>query len=228
MHAPDRDPAKVRAMFGRVARRYRLANAVLSGGLDFFWRRRAAAIVKSWGPRRVLDVATGSGDLARTIEGVLPESEVTGADFSPEMLEVARRLGSRKLVQADALALPFKDAEFDAVTVAFGLRNMASWEGALREMTRVLVPGGHLLVLDFSVPPPPLRAFYRPYLHHVLPRLASWITGEKDAYQYLAESIEAFPSGEALCGLMKGAGLVETKAFSLSGGIVSFYTGCRA
>jgi demethylmenaquinone methyltransferase/2-methoxy-6-polyprenyl-1,4-benzoquinol methylase len=228
MHAPDRDPAAVKAMFGRVARRYRLANAILSGGMDFFWRRRAAAIVKSWSPRRVLDVATGSGDLARTIEKAVPEAEVTGSDFTPEMLEVAKRLGSKRLVQADAMALPFKDAEFDAVTVAFGLRNMASWEGALREMARVLVPGGHVLVLDFSIPPQPLKSFYRPYLHYVLPRLASVITGERDAYRYLAQSIEAFPSGEALCNLMSEAGFDQTTFLPLSGGIVSLYTGCRA
>lgn len=227
MPAPDRDPAKVQAMFGRVARRYRLANSILSGGMDFFWRKRAAAIVKSWNPKRVLDVATGSGDLARTIEVALPEAEVTGADFSPEMLEVARGLGSQRLVEADALALPFKDAEFEAVTVAFGLRNMASWEGALQEMARVLSPGGHILVLDFSVPPLPLRAIYRPYLHHILPRLASLVTREKDAYQYLAESIEAFPRGEALCQLLAGAGFVETTNLLLSGGIVSIYTGRR-
>jgi len=227
MHPPDRDPARVQAMFGRVARRYRLANAILSGGMDHFWRKRAASIVKSWGPKRVLDVATGSGDLARTIESVIPEAEVTGADFSPEMLEVARQLGSRRLVQADALALPFRDAEFDAVTVGFGLRNMASWEGALQEMARVLKPGGHVLVLDFSVPPPPLRGIYRSYLHYVLPRLASWVTGEKEAYRYLAESIEAFPSGETLCGLLIGAGLGEVGCEPLSGGIVSLYTGRR-
>jgi demethylmenaquinone methyltransferase/2-methoxy-6-polyprenyl-1,4-benzoquinol methylase len=227
MHAPDRDPAKVQAMFGRVARRYRLANTILSGGMDYFWRKRAGAIVRSWDPKRVLDIATGSGDLARTIESVLPEAEVTGADFSPEMLEVARQLGSRRLVQADALALPFKDAEFDTVTVAFGLRNMASWEGALGEMARVLSPGGHILILDFSVPQSPLREVYRPYLHHVLPRLASWVTGEKEAYRYLAESIEAFPSRERLCQLMVGAGITEATYISLSGGIVSLYTGRR-
>jgi demethylmenaquinone methyltransferase/2-methoxy-6-polyprenyl-1,4-benzoquinol methylase len=227
MQTPDRDPAKVQAMFGRVARRYQLANTILSGGMDYFWRKRAAAIVKSWEPKRLLDVATGSGDLARTIEAVLPNAEVTGTDFSPEMLEVASRLGSRRLVQADALALPFQDGEFDAVTVAFGLRNMASWEGALREMVRVLVPGGHILVLDFSVPPPPLRTVYRPYLHHVLPRLAGWVTGEKKAYRYLAESIEAFPSGAALCNLMAIAGFGEAKCEPLSGGIVSIYTGRR-
>jgi demethylmenaquinone methyltransferase / 2-methoxy-6-polyprenyl-1,4-benzoquinol methylase len=193
--------------------------------MDYFWRKRAAAIVKSWSPKQVLDVATGSGDLARTIEGVLPEAEVTGADFSPEMLAVARQLGSKRLVQADALALPFKNAEFDVVTVAFGLRNMASWEGALREMARVLSPAGHILILDFSVPPSPLREVYRPYLHHVLPRLASWVTGEREAYRYLAESIEAFPRGEGLCQLMGEAGFEDTVCYPLSGGIVSLYTG---
>jgi demethylmenaquinone methyltransferase / 2-methoxy-6-polyprenyl-1,4-benzoquinol methylase len=227
MHAPDRDPAKVQAMFGRVARRYRLANTILSGGMDYFWRKRAGSIVKSWNPKRVLDVATGSGDLARTIEAILPEAEVTGADFSPEMLEVAKQLGSRRLVRADALALPFKNGEFDAVTVAFGLRNMASWEGALGEMARVLSPGGHVLILDFSVPRPPLREVYRPYLHHVLPRLASWVTGEREAYRYLAESIEAFPSGERLCQLIAGAGFNEATHTPLSGGIVCLYTGRR-
>src|SRR4029450_12697700 len=156
MPPPDRDPAKVQAMFGRVARRYRLANTIMSGGLDYFWRKRAAAVVKAWKPARVLDVATGSGDLARTIESAAPTAEVTGADFSPEMLEVARRLGSRRLVQADALALPFKDGGVGAATRGVGLRNMASWDGALQEMARVLAPGGHVLVLDFSVPPPPL------------------------------------------------------------------------
>ncbi|MEQ1861559.1 MAG: ubiquinone/menaquinone biosynthesis methyltransferase [Chthoniobacteraceae bacterium] len=221
---PDRDPEMVRAMFGRVARRYRLANAVLSGGLDALWRRRAASIVAGWKPGTVLDLATGSGDLARAIERRCPEAEVTGADFSAEMLEVARGLGSRRLVQADALAMPFADGQFDALTVAFGLRNMASWEGALREMARVLRPGGHVLVLDFSVPRGPLRWLYRPYLHRVLPRLAGWLTGEAEAYRYLAASIENFPSGAALCRLMEGAGFRGAKAEPLTGGIVSLYT----
>lgn len=227
MTPPDRDTEKVQAMFRRVARRYRLANAILSGGLDWFWRKRAAAIVRSWQPRRVLDLATGTGDLARTIEAACADAEVTGADFSPEMLEVAHRLGSRRLVEADALALPFASGEFDAVTVAFGLRNMSSWPAALDEMARVLATGGRVLVLDFSIPSGPLRWIYRPYLHHVLPRLAGWITSEHEAYRYLASSIEAFPRGEALCALLKDAGFVDPVAEPLSGGIVSLYTGTK-
>lgn len=214
-------------MFDRIARRYQLANTILSSGMDALWRRRSASIVRKWAPRRVLDVATGSGDLARAIERACPEAEVVGADFSPNMLEVARQLGSRNLVQADALAMPFDDQEFDVVTVAFGLRNMASWEDALREMRRVLRPGGHLLVLDFSIPHGPLRWIYRPYLHHVLPRLAGWLTGAPEAYRYLGDSIEAFPSGAALCVLMEGAGFHEAHAEALSGGIVSLYTAAK-
>lgn len=227
MTAPDRDPPKVRAMFDRVARRYRLANTILSAGMDAGWRRRSAAIVSAWAPRRVLDLATGSGDLAREIEGACPDAEVIGADFSPKMLAVAQELGSRHLVQADAMATPFAEGEFDVVTVSFGLRNMASWEGALREMTRVLRPGGHLLVLDFSIPPPPLRWLYRPYLHLVLPRLAGWLTGEWDAYRYLGDSIEAFPCGAELCALVEQAGLREAKAEPLAGGIVTLYTATK-
>lgn len=214
-------------MFGRVARRYRLANAVLSGGLDALWRRRSAAIVREWKPERVLDLATGSGDLARAIERACPQAEVVGADFSPQMLAVARDLGSRHLVQADAMAMPFADGEFDVLTVAFGLRNMASWDGALREMCRVLRPGGKLLVLDFSLPSGALRALYRPYLHHVLPRLAGWLTGEPEAYRYLGESIEAFPSGRALCEVIESVGFRDARAEPLSGGIVGLYTATK-
>lgn len=225
MEAVDRDAEKVQAMFGRVAPRYRLANTILSGGLDYFWRRKTARIVKSWKPAKVLDVATGSGDLARAIENTCPEAEVTGADFSPEMLDVARELGSKRLVQADALALPFADETFDVVTVAFGLRNMASWDGALSEMNRVLRPGGHVLVLDFSVPDGWFKVLYRPYLHIVLPRLAAWLTSEREAYRYLAKSIEAFPRGPKLCAIMEKSGFQMAHCTPLSQGIVSLYTG---
>jgi demethylmenaquinone methyltransferase/2-methoxy-6-polyprenyl-1,4-benzoquinol methylase len=222
-HQTERDPERVRAMFERVARRYDLANHLLSGGLDFWWRERASGIVRGWGPRQVLDLATGSGDLALTIARKLPEAEITGADFCAEMLAVARRKGLTNTVVADALHLPFADGSFDAVTVAFGLRNMADWNAALAEMARVLAPGGHLLVLDFSLPHGFLRPVYRTYLHHVLPWLAGIVTGEKQAYDYLGASIEKFPSGAAMCELIENSGFREATAEPLSGGIVTVY-----
>jgi demethylmenaquinone methyltransferase/2-methoxy-6-polyprenyl-1,4-benzoquinol methylase len=215
-------------MFAAIAHRYDLANHLLSAGLDFWWRRRAAAIIRKWKPRRILDLATGSGDLAVTLGHACPEALVVGADFCLPMLQVARRKGVNNLIVADALQLPFSAETFDVLTVAFGLRNMASWEGALAEMRRVLRPGGHLLILDFSVPKPPLRWVYRPYLHYLLPQVAGWLTGEKGAYEYLGQSIEQFPHGPAMCALLERIGFSEAGHEPLSGGIVSLYTAARS
>ena len=214
-------------MFGKIARRYDLANHLLSAGLDFRWRGRAAEVVRQWHPRRVLDLATGSGDLALTIAKKLPGAEVTGADFSSEMLAIARAKGLTNTAVTDALDLPFADETFDVVTVAFGLRNMQNWDAALREMARVLTPGGHLLVLDFSLPRGMLRPIYRAYLHHILPRIARLVTGEKGAYQYLGASIEKFPSGAVMCALLEQSGFRDPTAEPLSGGIVTIYCGTR-
>ena len=226
MPAPGKGLA-VQRLFGAIARRYDLANHLLSGGLDFFWRRRAARIVKSWNPATVLDLATGSGDLARALGRACPAAMVVGADFCLPMLQVARRKRAKHLVQADGLRLPFRPATFDVVTIAFGLRNMESWPDALAEMARVLKPGGHLLVLDFSVPKGKMRGLYRFYLHRVLPRIASTVTGEKSAYEYLADSIEVFPSGQAMNDLIGGAGFHAARCEALTGGIVSLYTAKR-
>ena len=217
----------VRAMFSAIAGRYDFANHFLSLGLDFLWRRRAARIVRAWRPARILDLATGSGDLALSLRAACPEARIVGADFCLPMLLVAQRKRLGNLVVADGMALPFADGAFEVLTVAFGLRNMESWPGALAEMGRVLQPAGHLLVLDFSVPPVPLRWAYRPYLHHVLPRLAGLLTGEKAAYDYLGDSIEKFPCGPAMCALIEGAGFADAKCERLSGGIVSLYTARR-
>jgi demethylmenaquinone methyltransferase/2-methoxy-6-polyprenyl-1,4-benzoquinol methylase len=222
--ATSRDPGKVRAMFNRIAPRYDLANHLLSGGIDFWWRRRAATIVQQWQPARVLDLATGSGDLALAIARRVPTAQITAADFSAEMLEVARRKGVAKTVVADALELPFGDGSFDVVTVAFGLRNMRDWGAALREMARVLAPGGHLLVLDFSLPTGALRPLYRVYLHRCLPLLATVVTRQKDAYEYLAASIEEFPSGEQMTQLIDESGFQNAVAVPLTGGIATIYT----
>jgi demethylmenaquinone methyltransferase/2-methoxy-6-polyprenyl-1,4-benzoquinol methylase len=211
-------------MFGRIARRYDLANHFLSGGADFLWRRRAAKIVEGWQPKRVLDLAAGSGDLALAIQRRLPDAAVIAADFSPEMLEIARRKGVRETVLADALHLPFETESFDCVTVAFGLRNMADWDAALGEMGRVLRAGGHLLVLDFSLPVGALRPAYRFYLHHCLPFLASVGTGQKEAYDYLGLSIEKFPSGREMVELIERNGFAKASAEPLTGGIATIYT----
>ena len=210
-------------MFGRIARRYDLANHVLSGGADFLWRRRAAKIVEAWHPQRVLDLATGSGDLALALQCRLPEATIIAADFSPEMLEVARRKGVRETVLADALQLPFENGSFDCVTVAFGLRNMADWGLALAEMSRVLRTGGHLLVLDFSLPAGALRPAYRFYLHRCLPLLASVVTGQRQAYDYLGGSIEKFPSGGEMVELIEKNSFANAAAEPHTGGIATIY-----
>jgi demethylmenaquinone methyltransferase/2-methoxy-6-polyprenyl-1,4-benzoquinol methylase len=211
-------------MFGRIARRYDLANHLLSGGADFLWRRRAAKIVEQWGPTAVLDLATGSGDLALALQSRLPNATITGADFSPEMLSIAKRKGVRETVLADAMHLPFEAVSFDCITVAFGLRNMSDWSLALREMSRVLRAGGHLLVLDFSLPVGLLRPAYRFYLHRCLPSLAALVTGEKQAYDYLGGSIEKFPSGDGMTRLIEESGFARAAARPLTGGIATIYT----
>ena len=218
------NPAKVRGIFSAIAGRYDAANHLLSGGLDFLWRAKAARLVAAWQPRDILDLATGSGDLALAIKKACPQARIIGADFCLPMLQVAARKGLRPLVVADGTKLPFAAESFDAVTVAFGLRNMASWPDALREMARVLRPGGHLLILDFSMPPPPLAGLYRWYLHKILPRIAGAVTGQRAGYEYLGESIESFPSGRAMCRLLGESDFRDVVAVRLAAGIVSIYT----
>jgi demethylmenaquinone methyltransferase/2-methoxy-6-polyprenyl-1,4-benzoquinol methylase len=219
-------PERVQAMFGSIAARYDLANHLLSCGIDFHWRRRAAEIVARWHPNKIADLACGTGDLALALQKKLPDAEVVGVDFLPEMLELAKRKGVRRTIVADAMRLPFPDASFDCVTVAFGLRNMEDWGEALVEMSRVLKTDGHLLVLEFSLPTTPvLRAIYRFYLHRCLPLFGSFLTRKKTAYDYLGASIEDFPSGNAMCDLMATTRFHGINAQRLSGGIVTIYTG---
>lgn len=222
---PDAEPAKVQGMFASIAGRYDLANHLLSGGMDYLWRRRASALVKSWKPKRILDLATGSGDLMHDLQIACPDSYVVGADFCTPMLAQARKKGLDKLVGADALALPFRSGAFDAVTIGFGFRNMNPWRGALAEIHRVLAPGGRLLILDFSLPRGVLRGPYRWYLHRVLPKIADACTGSRGAYEYLADSIEKFPRGGAMLDLLSTESFYERTAVPLTFGVVSIYTG---
>lgn len=218
------DAGFVREAFAKIADRYVVTNHVLSAGTDILWRRKVARMVKGWQPSRILDVATGTGDLALEMQKVCDQAEIVATDFCEEMLAHAGRRGIAQTQVADALNLPYEDGVFDVVTVAFGLRNMADWEAGLREMARVC-QGGHLLVLDFSLPKGPLAKPYGFYLNKVLPKVAGLITGEGQAFEYLAGTIEKFPSGEAMVALFEKAGFEKVEAHPLSGGIASVYTG---
>src|SRR6059036_270638 len=220
--------ARVREMFRSIATRYDIANHLLSCGMDVYWRRRAAEIVSAWRPPRIADVATGTGDLALALQKKLPDAKIAGVDFLPEMLELAKQKGLRQPVLADAMNLPFGDGSFDCVTIAFGLRNLENCTAALGEMSRVIKSNGHLLVLEFSLPTTRiLRALYRFYLHRCLPLLGSSLTGEKNAYDYLGDSIEEFPSGDAMCQMMVENSFTSPTFEPLTGGIVTIYTATK-
>lgn len=223
------DAGYVKNAFAGIARRYMLANHVLSLGIDVLWRRKTARLVAEGQPRLILDLATGSGDLAREIQRQNPDAKILGADFSLPMMREAQAHHFHHLVAADGTNLPFQNAAFDALTVAFGLRNMASWPGALQEMNRVLKPAGRLYVLDFSLPTLPLvRPAYLFYLKKVMPRIAGWITGERAAYEYLCSSVERFPSGQAMEELIGSVGFEQVRSYRLSFGIASLYIGIKA
>jgi demethylmenaquinone methyltransferase/2-methoxy-6-polyprenyl-1,4-benzoquinol methylase len=222
------DAVYVHNAFARIADRYVLTNHVLSCGMDILWRKIVTARIRKWKPQHLLDVASGTGDLALEIQDACPDCHVIASDFCAEMLVHAASRGMQKTIVADALNLPFSNAEFDVVTVAFGLRNMADYPAALREMWRVLKPGGRLLILDFSLPSGILRIPYRLYLHHILPHLAGWLTGQRDAYEYLGGSIEQFPAGDSMKRLLESCGFSQTDAAPITGGVVTIYEGSKS
>ena len=222
------DAGFVRQAFAGIASRYVLANHVLSLGIDCLWRRTTAKRIAALNPQRILDLATGSGDLAQAVQSACPQARVLGADFSVPMMREAQARKFHTLIAADGLALPFQDAVFDVVTVAFGLRNMASWPDALQEISRVLRPGGRLFVLDFSIPRTPgIRQGYLFYLKRIMPRIAGWITGQRAAYEYLCGSIERFPSGTDMEKLITANGFQSAAGRPLTFGIASLYEAVR-
>jgi demethylmenaquinone methyltransferase/2-methoxy-6-polyprenyl-1,4-benzoquinol methylase len=224
------DPKAVNSMFARIASRYDLANHLLSGGVDFWWRQRLVRSVHDARPGAVLDLATGSGDVAFALADGLPGVRLTGMDFCQPMLdEAVRKRGDNPLwagiefIQGDGIALPLADASYDAVTISFGLRNMVDRHRALSEMRRVLRPGGRLFLLEFSQPHRWFRPFYYAYLRHVLPRVAGVVTGDKGAYDYLCGSIEKFPDRAAMTGEISRAGFRTVSAIPLTFGIVALH-----
>ncbi len=224
---------RVRGVFDSVVGRYDLMNDVLSFGLHRLWKAYAVAVAAVQPGMRVLDIAGGTGDLARAFAPAVGDSgRVVLTDINEAMLRAGRdRLLDAGLalptVACDAERLPFADAGFDLVSVAFGLRNMTHKERALAEMARVLAPGGRLLVLEFSRPAPLLRRPYDFYSFKVMPLLGQWIAKDGASYRYLAESIRMHPDQQALKAMMKGAGFGHVDVHDLAGGIVALHVGVK-
>jgi demethylmenaquinone methyltransferase / 2-methoxy-6-polyprenyl-1,4-benzoquinol methylase len=232
----DKSDARVRQMFGRIAPRYDLLNHVLSLNVDRYWRWRTVRAVPPRGDAPILDLCTGTGDLALAYHGKTRHEAIVGADFCHEMLALAREKGRRAgangrliFVEADAQRLPFPDNYFQIVTVAFGLRNIFDPERGLAEMVRVLRPGGRLAVLEFSMPKrQPLRAMYGWYFRRILPRIGRMVAGSGgEAYQYLPDSVHEFAADRPLVERMSEVGLRDVRVISLTFGVASLTIGAK-
>ncbi len=225
------DPTAVNSMFARIARRYDVANRLLSGGVDIWWRWRLVQKVSELRPAKVLDLATGSGDVAFCLSKGLPASTaITGMDFCQPMLDEAKlkqensgRFPNVVFSQGDGMALPLADETFDAVTISFGLRNMADRHRVLTEMRRVLKPGGRLFLLEFSQPFQWFRPIYFFYLKRILPAIASGVTGDRGAYEYLCGSIEKYPGHEEISAEITRAGFSSASAIRMTLGAVALH-----
>lgn len=227
---------EVREMFDRIAPKYDLLNHTLSAGIDKLWRRRVVRIVRRSRPQRILDIATGTGDLAIALARCLREARILAVDPSEGMLAEARRKVIRegldeRIVLETGIAEHLSavaDSTFDAVTVAFGVRNFGDLENGLRELARTLKPEGRIVILEFSTPTlPVVRTLYRWYSHTVLPRIGGTISKDRTAYEYLPASVDEFPTPDRFLALMAQAGFRNCKARSLTLGIARIYTGKR-
>jgi demethylmenaquinone methyltransferase / 2-methoxy-6-polyprenyl-1,4-benzoquinol methylase len=216
----------VRGMFGRIAGRYDLLNHLLSFNLDKRWRARTVKRVSSILDRpdaRALDLCCGTGDLLLALQG----QRVFGSDFChPMLLEARRKSPSARLFEADALALPIQSDSLDLITCAFGFRNLANYEKGLQELLRVLKPGGMAAILEFSQPTNPVfGALYNFFSMRILPRIGGMVSGSRDAYAYLPESIKTFPGAEDLAAKMKAAGFKRVEYERMTGGVVALHLG---
>jgi demethylmenaquinone methyltransferase/2-methoxy-6-polyprenyl-1,4-benzoquinol methylase len=227
---------RVRGVFDSVATRYDLMNDLMSFGVHRLWKRFATQLTGARAGQRVLDLASGTGDLAARLAGLVgPRGLVVMTDINAAMLARGRdrmldegRAGNVRYAQLDAEALPFPDGCFDCVTIGFGLRNVTHKERALAEMHRVLRPGGRALVLEFSHPTAaPLRAAYDLYSFQVLPRLGRLVADDEASYRYLAESIRVHPDQQTLKGMMEAAGFERCDVHNLTGGVVAVHRGFK-
>lgn len=227
---------QVSKMFDRIAGNYDLLNRMTSLGVDTIWRKRMIAQLDDKKHQRILDVATGTADVALAIRSKYPKVEhITGLDISPDMLAVGREKVAKKgwtkqitLVDGDSEALPFEDNSFDAVTVAFGVRNFENLAQGLSEIQRVLRPGGKLVVLEFSHPRVfPIKQLFNFYFKYILPTIGGVISKDKSAYQYLYESVQAFLDQEAFVAQLNELGYKSNQCKALTFGICSLYTGYK-
>lgn len=233
----DKSPERVRRMFGQIAPRYDFLNHLLSLGIDHYWRWRTVRRVRPEGSLPILDVCTGTGDLALAYDRAAGRRiAIVASDFCHEMLEIGRQKAAKAgaaeritFLEADAQSLPLPSDEFQIVSVAFGLRNVSDTDRGLAEMVRVAAPGGRVAVLEFSSPTwQPFRAIYSWYFRHVLPRIGQLIARNSTAaYEYLPESVGQFPQGEALAERMRNAGLVDVRCYSLTLGVATLYVGAK-
>jgi demethylmenaquinone methyltransferase/2-methoxy-6-polyprenyl-1,4-benzoquinol methylase len=221
------EPGQVRAMFDRIASLYDVMNTVMTAGMHHRWRARAVQLAAVSPGDHVLDVATGTGDLAAALlAAVTPGGTVVACDFSQEMLTRARKKVPEATVEwADALALPYATGEFAAATVGFGARNFSDLEQGIREMVRVVRPGGRVVVLEITRPTrQPLAGFYRGWFDRVIPALGR-VSGNADAYSYLPSSVRRFPAPPQLAELMARAGLEQIRYILTAGGIIALHVG---
>jgi demethylmenaquinone methyltransferase/2-methoxy-6-polyprenyl-1,4-benzoquinol methylase len=227
---------QVARMFDEIAGKYDFLNRFLSAGIDVSWRKKMLKLLKPLKPQVMLDVATGTADVAIMAEQLLKPRQIIGIDISDGMLELGReKLKARQLTDVielqngDSEAINFPDNSFDAVTVAFGVRNFENLEKGLSEILRVMKPGAMLCVLEFSKPTlPGIEQLYNLYLGLVAPEIAKVVSKNKDAYKYLNNSVRAFPEGKAFTAIMNETGYKETTCRRLSFGICSIYTGRKA
>ncbi len=226
---------QVRQMFDAIAPAYDFMNRAMTLGIDIWWRRLAVKRLKRITPAHILDVATGTGDFAIQLNDSLHPQHITGIDLSPGMLAEAQRKvkenGLQEVIsfeEGDCMALPMQDNTFDAVTVAFGVRNFEHLQQGYQEMARVLRPGGMLCVLELSTPTNKLiRWFYDLYTLHIIPAIGSIKSGDKSAYRYLPNSIAAVPQGDDMLQLMRNAGLKEATFRRLTLGVCTIYTAVK-